>query len=445
LKAPNTKIFNHSIYFEPSKCTGEMSCMRVCPVEAIRVRNKKARMLEDKCIDCGVCVKACNSNAIVALTNSFTDFSKFKYTIAIPSLSLYSQFERGVEPKTILTALKMIGFDEVVDMTNACVEVFTATKKYMKDNPGRKPLISTFCPTCMRLIQFKYPELLQNIIPVIPPMELAARETKKEYAARFGVDKSEIGVIYITPCPSKMMLIYRKSGSFYSDFDGAIAISDIYNTLYSAVNQVKKNKTDGIEHFEINGFGLNFGYVGGLTSLLEGDNYITVSGINDVLYILEEIERGKLNDIEVIELRSCIEGCVGGSLIIENIYLAANKMKYLIKRFGERKLPIGKRENFNNQDMYYNNIYEPLPSPPIDTDLKNAITKIAERKEIYSKLPQTNCGACGSPTCLSFAEDIVKGEAKINECIYMFNEELKHKLKEKTLEVLDLQTKLNEK
>jgi Fe-S-cluster-containing hydrogenase component 2 len=419
--------------------------MRVCPVEAIRVRNKKARLLEDKCIDCGVCVKACDSNAILPLTNSFTDFSKFKYTVAIPSLALYSQFERSIEPKTILTALKMIGFDEVVDMTNACVAVFRAIKKYMKDNPGRKPLISTFCPTCLKLIQIKYPELLKNIIPVIPPMELAARETKKEYAARFGVDKSEIGVIYITPCPSKMTLISQKNASYYSNFDGAIAISDIYNTLYSAINQVKKNKSDTIEHFEINGFGLNFGHIGGLTSILDGDDYITVSGINDVLYILEEMERGKLNDIEVIELRSCVEGCVGGSLIVENIYLASNKMKYLIQRFGEKKLPVGKRMNINTQDIYYDNIYEPLPSPQGSGDLKNAIAMIAERKEIYSKLPQTDCGACGSPTCLSFAEDIVKGEAKLNDCIYMFNDELKRKLKEKTLEILDLQTKLNEK
>jgi hypothetical protein len=130
---------------------------------------------------------------------------------------------------------------------------------------------------------------------------------------------------------------------------------------------------------------------------------------------------------------------------VENIYLAANKMKYLIERFGEKKLPVGKRENLNTGDIFYDNIFEPLPSPPIDTDLKNAITKIAERKEIYSKLPQTNCGACGSPTCMSFAEDIVKGEAKLNDCVYMFNDELKRRLKEKMKEVLDLQTKLHEK
>jgi len=441
----NIETYKHSIYFEPSKCNGDMACLKVCPVEAIRVRNKKARMLEEKCIDCGVCVKVCESNAIIPLTNSFTDFSKFKYTIGIPSFALYSQFERQVAPKTILSALKKIGFDEVVDITDFCVTEFRAIEKYMKENPGRKPLISTFCPTCIRLIQIKYPELLKNVIPTIPPMELAAREAKKEFSARFGVDKSEIGVIYITPCPSKMILISQNEGTFYSDFDGAIAISDIYNTLYSAINNVKKSKENELEHFEINGFGLNFANIGGLTSLLEGDNYITVSGINDVLFILEEIENGKLNDIDLVELHSCIEGCVGGSLVVENIYLAANKIKYIIERYGEKKLPVSRRDSFKAEDIYYDNIFEPLPAPLIDSDLKSAITKISERKEIYSKLPGINCGACGSPTCFTFAEDIVKGDAKLNDCIYMFNDELKRKLKEKMLEILDLQTNLNEK
>jgi len=441
----NIETYKHSIYFEPSKCNGDMACLKVCPVEAIRVRNKKARMLEEKCIDCGVCVKVCESNAIIPLTNSFTDFSKFKYTIGIPSFALYSQFERQVAPKTILSALKKIGFDEVVDITDFCVTEFRAIEKYMKENPGRKPLISTFCPTCIRLIQIKYPELLKNVIPTIPPMELAAREAKKEFSARFGVDKSEIGVIYITPCPSKMILISQNEGTFYSDFDGAIAISDIYNTLYSAINNVRKSKENELEHFEINGFGLNFANIGGLTSLLEGDNYITVSGINDVLFILEEIENGKLNDIDLVELHSCIEGCVGGSLVVENIYLAANKIKYIIERYGEKKLPVVKRDSFKAEDIYYDNIFEPLPAPLIDSDLKSAITKISERKEIYSKLPGINCGACGSPTCFTFAEDIVKGESKLNDCMYMYNNELKLKLKEKMLEVLDLQTKLNGK
>ncbi|MFH1312954.1 MAG: (Fe-S)-binding protein [Candidatus Eisenbacteria bacterium] len=30
-----------------------------------------------------------------------------------------------------------------------------------------------------------------------------------------------------------------------------------------------------------------------------------------------------------------------------------------------------------------------------------------------------DCGCCGTPSCLAFAEDIVRGQARIEDCIYM--------------------------
>jgi iron only hydrogenase large subunit-like protein len=439
LRVNRSEINGHSIHFEPSKCHGEMTCLRVCPVEAIRVRNGKAKMLEDKCIDCGECVKVCTSNAIIPLTNTFKDFSKFEYTVAIPTLALYSQFDRSIKPKAILTSLKKLGFDEVIDITRACVKVFNALEKYIKEYKGRKPLISSFCPTCVKLIQIRYPELLGNLVPIIQPIELAAREAKKEISVRLGIDKNRVGIIYITPCPSKLILISQKQGAFYSDFDGAIPASDIYNTLFATFSHTGKNDDNDIEYFDISGFGLNFGRLGGIVSLLEGENYLAVGGLNDVVHILEEIERGKLQDIDFVEMNACTEGCIGGSLMVDNIYMARSKMMYLINYFGEKKLPVRKKDPYSEYELFYKNIYEPLPPKPIDVDLKKAIIKITERKEILSRLPNINCGACGSPSCATFAEDIVLGEAKLNDCIFMYNEELKHKLKEKMLELLNQQ------
>jgi acetyl-CoA decarbonylase/synthase complex subunit gamma len=36
--------------------------------------------------------------------------------------------------------------------------------------------------------------------------------------------------------------------------------------------------------------------------------------------------------------------------------------------------------------------------------------------EIYKKLPQTNCGECGAPTCLAFAMKLAEGKAKLADC-----------------------------
>lgn len=58
----------------------------------------------------------------------------------------------------------------------------------------------------------------------------------------------------------------------------------------------------------------------------------------------------------------------------------------------------------------------------LDTDFKKALEKMAKIEEIYKVLPQIDCGACGSPTCKSLAEDIVMGRAQIDDCIVINRE-----------------------
>ena len=36
---------------------------------------------------------------------------------------------------------------------------------------------------------------------------------------------------------------------------------------------------------------------------------------------------------------------------------------------------------------------------------------------LAEKLPKKDCGACGSPTCKAFARDVVRGEAKLEDCV----------------------------
>jgi len=426
-RGPDT--YNHSIYFEPSKCTGEMDCLKICPVEAIRVRAGKAKMLEDKCIDCGECVKICKTGAIVPLTNTFKDFSKFEYTIAIPSLALYTQFDRHIKPKTILSSLKKTGFNEVDDVTKASISVLKSLGKYIREHKGRKPLISPFCPTCVKIIQMRYPELIDNLIPVISPMELTAMEAKREASARLGLEESKIAVIYITPCPSKTVIISGKTDKYYTAFDGSIPISEMYNTLYDAIQQTVKSKTEDFEVFDISGFGLNFARLGGLGYMLNCDNCITVSGVSNILYILDEIEKGKLHNVDFVEMHGCTESCLGGPMNIENVYFSRTNLHNLISYYGENKIPLGKKDKYENYNLIIENMFEPEYRDDVCIDIKTALSKRSERKKIYSELPKINCGACGSPTCRTFAEDAVEGEVNIDDCIIIANRKLKEILK----------------
>ena len=47
---------------------------------------------------------------------------------------------------------------------------------------------------------------------------------------------------------------------------------------------------------------------------------------------------------------------------------------------------------------------------------------MAEIESIASDLPGLDCGSCGAPTCMAFAEDIVKNETNADECTVIMRE-----------------------
>lgn len=412
----------HSIRIDREKCSGRMKCMRICPTQAIRIRGGKATILEEKCIDCGECITACPSSAIIPLTDPFGELTKFKHTVAIPSPALYAQFGREILPDKILSGLKKLAFDDAFDLALTCGEVSFAIQEYLKAYKGPKPLISNACPTVVRLIQVKYPGLIDQIIPVNLPREIAAREIKKKKSKQYSLKEKEIGTFYLTPCPVKMISIKQPAEKGKSHLDGAISISDIYGPLLSAMEGMEKGSyRKALESICI--LGIGWAMVGGMCRTLRLKNSLAVSGINEILKVFDDIERGKLRNIDFIEAYSCPQGCVGGSLTVENLYISYNKILKLIETLEYEKIKacpdIREARRLYQQNYFFmEGKIEPRPLRPLDEDLSKAIKKRKKKEAIYETLRKIDCGACGSPTCLTFAEDVVKGEAELTDCIF---------------------------
>ena len=394
--------------------------MRICPTQAIRVRDGKARLIEDLCVDCGECIKACPSNAIVPLTDPFADSMHFKYKVALPSPVLYSQFRPDVDPRKVVQGLKAIGFDYVYEISAMCLEIGIAIETFLAEHRGRFPIISSFCPAVVRLIQVKYPDLTELVAPIEVPREIAAREVKQRLTRELGVAESDIGVIYITTCPAKIVSIRQPAEKERSWIDGAISIADIYGPLFSAVNDIKEGDIEP-EVSESFWYGAGWSMIGEMTALVGSQQSISVSGLSDVTRILDDIETGKLRDVEFVEASSCLGGCIGGSLVVENLYVARNTIMNLLRKYGNR--PDVDRDMVIKKfrDGYYSLEagLAPRPLRPLDPDLAKAIEKKKRKYSIFNSLPKIDCGCCGAPTCRAFAEDIVRGLAKIEDCIYM--------------------------
>ena len=173
------KIF-HSVRLDADKCQGCTNCIKRCPTEAIRVRNKKAYIISDRCIDCGECIRVCPHHAKYAVSESFNELLKYKYRIALPAPALYGQFNNLENVDYVLTGLKKMAFDEVVEVSKGAEILSSATREMFESGELKKPVISSACPAVVRLIRTRFPNLLGNLLPTCAPIDIAAKIARAE-------------------------------------------------------------------------------------------------------------------------------------------------------------------------------------------------------------------------------------------------------------------------
>lgn len=411
--------YYHAHRVDPGKCRGHSVCMRHCPTQAIRVKGGKAVIAEDLCVDCGTCISVCPSGAIVPITDPVGEISHFKYKVVVPSPVLYSQFEPSVHPYIIHLAFKKLGFDEVADVSASSMALSRALVEYMKKYRGRLPLISSHCPSMLRLLQVKYPDLMELIVPMDVPREVSAREIRRNLPAKLGLSPNDIGIIYVAPCPAKIVSIKQPAEKAKSWFDGTVSIRDVYSVLLPHVVAIKEGF--GEKQVPPN-FTFNPGWatLGGITRTVEMENWLAVSGLDNVMKIFDDIENSRLRNIDFVEALACMLGCIGGKFNVENPYLArTNNIKQRAKYETRIKVDDQEVERKLAEGYYFiENPILPRPTKYFDTDLETSIKRMKERERVYQKLRQIDCGCCGSPTCLVFAEDFVRGEVKLTDCIF---------------------------
>lgn len=407
----------HSVTLEKDFCNGCTHCLDRCPTEAIRIVDGKAKIINERCIDCGECLKVCPYKAKGAQSDSLEALDNYKYNIALPAISLYGQFSLHYDLNRVLNTFLKLGFDKVFDVGYAAEIITHHQKEMINENQDQNELfISTYCPAITRLIQIKYPTLIDNIIKLESPMEVAARIVKKEVLNTTDYKPEEIGIFYITQCPAKITSIKEPIGLEESYIDGAISIKSIYSKILKVYDD-----TDNKEQILKSSYkGFNWGRVGGQSFAMDIDNYMAVDGIDEVIKVLDEIELGKLDNVDFFEGYACVTGCVGGPLNVENPFIAKNNIRKLTQVNPEAQA-INYSE-FPRDMLVWDKEIKPSNVLKLDQDFQSALEKMTKIEEIFQKLPKINCGACGAPTCRALAEDIVNGTAKIEDCVVLMHQ-----------------------
>lgn len=423
----------HSVTLDKEKCVGCTNCIKRCPTEAIRVHEGRAKIMDERCIDCGECIRVCPQHAKLAITDPLKIIKKYEYPVALPAPALFGQFPNSISVDQVLEGLLHMGFFRVWEVARAAELVTEATEQFILDNSRPRPLISSACPAVVRLITIRYPELIENILPIDSPMELAARLAKEELIKE-GYPAEGLGVFFISPCAAKFTSVNNSLAREKSFVDGVLSIADIYGPLLKSIKSICNKKESSIEH-RASGSGFKWAITGGKSSHFTKGNIIAADGLNNVASVLEDIDKGKLKEIDFFEGLACPGGCVGGPLTVENPFMAKSKIRAL----GSLDTPEEREEyNINYQELLWEKKILPKSVLKLDDDLVLAMKKLEELDAINKSLPGLDCGSCGAPTCRALAEDIVRGQADEIDCIFI----LKEKVNKMAEEMVQLSSKL---
>lgn len=432
--------FFHALQINENQCIGCSHCMKICPTEAIRVYDGKAHISESRCIDCGKCFKTCPTRAVYINQDDFESIFNFPCRVAlIPSVFL-GQFPNDISVSRIYAILKEIGFTHVFE-TESTTPIYTDAKnRYHYEHRDIVPLISTYCPAIVRLIQVKFPGLVDNLIPIKAPIDITAMYVRRKFQKEAEYKDNEVGVFYITPCAAKIAAVKSPVGEEKSNVDGVINMDALYNRVW------KKIKEQGSNYKEIKLPIAQLSSDSILTSLTNGErrmsnavHSLAIDEIDNVIEFLEKVENDEIEGVEFLELRACDQSCPGGNLTCNNRFLTCEKMfaraRYVAEkeRNGERtrEYELEKERDYLSKNLLVGEI-EPRSMLSLDPDISKALEKMNKIGTLKKLLPQIDCGLCGAPTCDALAEDIVCHKAKITHCVFVQrNLEIKNRMNTK--------------
>lgn len=489
----------HSVHLHEDMCKGCTICVTGCPAEAIRVRNGKAHILEERCIDCGECIRHCPNKAKYSLTADLTDLESFTLRAALITPSIYGQFNVHYSKQQIHDAFRSLGFTDVFDVSEDALQISRATSYLLSHGKNLpKPLISSSCPTVIKLIEVRFPTLLDNILPLLPPVELTARRARRELEAKSG-PADKVGVFLISPCSAKITVARSPVGYDSTAIDGAFSFATLYLPLITELRKMRSDEKKtvseiaeelkalnlGVQAPEISDWytdapdGLAWGresgeaeYAAHFLEHPEKFNWITSCGIQQVIETLESIEDGQLSAYDFAELDACQGGCINGPLMIktgsEGLAVIRNRLRSRRAQaadFASRELPEGERphsaEEAQNKSspgvkgnrslaatlaaedasqdradaaspmltdlldepapdiaaLSFTKQITPRPARQLSDDFATARKMMQNMEDIVDQLPGLDCGSCGAPNCRALAEDIVRHQAKLEDCV----------------------------
>ena len=418
-------INNELVYTVKDRCRVCYTCVRECPVKAIKIINGQAEVISERCIGCGNCTKVCSQKAkvFVDTTAPVEEYLATKEkTVACVAPSFPAEFAEIADYRKLVGMLRKLGFTWVVEVGFGADMVANEYQKVMNDINAPKS-ISSDCPAIAYYVRHYHPELIESLAPIVSPMVAMVRVVKKKYG-------EDVKTVFIGPC------IAKKAES--NEVDQVITFIELRKLLKKAgITQDKIEPSDFDPPFagKASIFPVTRGKLHSInkTDDICEENIIVASGRVHFREAIREFEEG-LKKSQHLELLCC-EGCIMGPGMSYNNMLFTKTTR--IRNYVRQKLHVMDKDTWKKEfnefkDLDYSQHFQPadrrIPTPSVE-----AISKVLESMGKVKAEDHLNCGACGYDSCIEHAIAIIEGFAEVEMCLPNTIEKLHHSVQELNL------------
>jgi len=399
-------------------CIRCYACVRICPVKAIKVdsNTEVPSIIPERCIGCGSCFRNCSPFAIT-YRSSIDEIKMLlnsgEKIAAICDPTISGEFNDITDYRKFVEMIRQLGFTYVSEVSFGVDLVADQYKKLFEDFNGKYYIMAN-CPAVVFFIEKFYPELINNLAPIVSPMIATTKSVRKKYG-------KDVKVVFIGPCIAAKDEALRFKGE--SKVDSVLTFVEL-RQLFNEFN-IRESQ------LEFSEFDPPFGNKGSLYPLSEGiiqaaglsqdlltGRIITTEGRNNMLDAIKEFD----SRIDMIQRHFNLfynEGCLmgpGTSVGGEKFLRRTLVTDYAKKRLEQIDLSIWEKEinEYSSLDLSRQYLEDDQRlAEPSEESVKEILQTIGKENQFENDI---GCESCGYTSCRDFAIAIAQGLATTDMC-----------------------------